>query len=111
MNKCMILLILSVFISSISQIILKKSASKTYNSILREYLNLYVIVGYGLLVLSTILTILGLTEIAYKNQPIIESLGYIFVMILSRIFLGEKITKRKIIGNALILIGICTYYL
>ncbi len=111
MNKCMMLLILSVFISSISQIILKKSASKTYNSILREYLNLYVIVGYGLLVLSTILTILGLTEIEYKNQPIIESLGYIFVMILSRIFLCEKITKRKVIGNALILVGICIYYL
>lgn len=51
------------------------------------------------MVISTILVVLGLKGVQYKNQPIIESLGYIFVMILSNLFLGEKITKKKIIGN------------
>ena len=37
--------------------------------------------------------------------------GYIFVMILSNLFLGEKITKKKIIGNFLILFGIVVYYI
>lgn len=95
----------------ISQIILKKSASKKYNSIFREYFNVYVILGYGLMVISTILVVLGLKGVQYKNQPIIESLGYIFVMILSNLFLGEKITKKKIIGNFLILFGIVVYYI
>ena len=39
MNKYVVLLILAVLVSSISQIILKKSASKTYDSVLKEYLN------------------------------------------------------------------------
>ncbi len=111
MSKYIILLVLAVLVSSVSQIILKKSASKTYNSIFREYFNLYVITGYGLMVVSTVLVILGLRGVPYKNEPIIESLGYIFVMILSNLILGEKITKKKIIGNLLILSGIIIYYL
>ena len=51
MSKYIILLVLAVVVSSVSQIILKKSASKTYNSIIKEYLNKYVIIGYGLMVL------------------------------------------------------------
>ena len=39
MSKYIILLVLAVVVSSVSQIILKKSASKTYNSIIKEYLN------------------------------------------------------------------------
>ena len=49
MNKYVLLLILAVLVSSISQIILKKSASKTYDSVLKEYLNVYVITGYVLM--------------------------------------------------------------
>lgn len=111
MSKYIILLVLAVLVSSVSQIILKKSASKTYNSIFREYFNLYVITGYGLMVVSTVLVILGLKGVPYKNEPIIESLGYIFVMILSNLILGERISKKKIIGNLLILSGIIIYYL
>ncbi len=111
MNKYVFLLILAVLVSSISQIILKKSSSKTYKSIIKEYLNVYVITGYGLMVLSTILVVLGLKGVPYKNEPIIESLGYLFVMILSNRLLGEKITKKKVLGNVLILVGIAVYYI
>ena len=111
MNKYIILLILAVLVSSISQIILKKSASQKYKSVVKEYINPYVIIGYFLMVLSTVLVILGLKGVSYKEEPIIESLGYIFVMILSNKILGEKITKNKIIGNTLILFGIFIYYI
>ena len=63
-----ILLILAVLVSSISQIILKKSASKKYNSIFREYFNVYVILGYGLMVISTILVVLGLKGVQYYQN-------------------------------------------
>ena len=111
MTPIIILLILAVLVSSISQIILKKSSSKTYKSIIKEYLNVYVITGYGLMVLSTVLVVLGLKGVPYKNEPIIESLGYLFVMILSNRLLGEKITKKKVLGNVLILVGIAVYYI
>lgn len=63
------------------------------------------------MVISTILTIIAFRGLDYKNGPIIESLGYIFILFLGRWFLQEKITKKKVIGNALILIGIAVFYI
>lgn len=110
MNNYLILII-SVIVASISQIILKIASSEKHESLLKEYLNLKVMIGYFLMFLSTILTIIALKNINYKNEPIIESLGYIFVMILGRCFLNEKITKNKLIGNSLILLGIFVFYI
>lgn len=106
-----ILYLISVTIAAFSQLLLKKSANRTHESLLKEYLNLYVIGGYGLLVVSMLLTIGAYRGLAYKNGPIIESLGYVLVMLLSGIFLKEKITARKIAGTALILAGILVFYL
>lgn len=101
---------MSVIVASASQILLKKSADKKYDSIIKEYLNFNVIVGYGMMVGSTILTIIAFKGIAYKNGPVIESLGYILVMVLSYIFFSEPITKKKVFGNMLILLGIFIFY-
>ena len=51
-NPYVILLIVSVIVASFAQILLKKSSMITYSSRIREYLNLYVIVGYGMMFLS-----------------------------------------------------------
>ena len=110
MNKYWIVLFLAVAISSVSQILLKKGASKKYNSVIREYLNPWVILGYGMMVLSTLCVIYAYKGVEYKNGSIIESLGFLVVMILSRIFLGEKVTIRKLVGNIIILLGIILFY-
>ena len=106
-----ILYLISVTIAAFSQLLLKKSANRTHESLLKEYLNPYVIGGYGLLVMSMLLTIGAYRGLAYKNGPIIESLGYVLVMLLSGIFLKEKITAGKIAGTSLILVGILVFYL
>lgn len=111
MNKFILLLVASVFISSVSQILLKKGAMKEHKTILEEYLNLFVISGYGLLVISTILTVMAFTGMEYKNGPVTESLGYLFVMLLSSLFLKEKITKKKLLGNMIIITGVLVFYL
>ena len=110
-NVYILLLLLSVVIASFSQILLKKSAKKEYNSIIKEYLNPYVIIGYGMMVLSTITTILAYRGVEYKNGPVIESSGYVLVMFLSYMFFKEKITRKKVIGNILVLIGIFVFYI
>lgn len=102
---------MAVIISSFSQIFLKKSAKKTYTSVVREYLNPYVIIGYGMMVVTTILTILAYRGLDYKNGPVIESLGYVLVMFLSLFFFGEKITWKKLLGNLLVVFGIVIFYL
>ncbi|MDE6918589.1 MAG: multidrug ABC transporter, partial [Lachnospiraceae bacterium] len=48
---------LSVAIASVSQVLLKKSALNKYDTVVREYLNPYVVGGYGLLFLSMLLTV------------------------------------------------------
>ena len=114
MNKYLpwILILTSVIVSTFSQIILKKSAKKQYSSALREYLNPYVISGYGMMVLATIFTILAYKfGLEYKSGPVIESLGYVLIMFLSLAFFGERITKKKLIGNALVVLGIVIFYL
>lgn len=110
LNKYMLLLVLSVVVASFSQILLKKSAGKIYKSLLWEYLNPWVIAGYGMMMISTLLTVGGYAGLEYKNGAVIESLGFVLVMILSRLFFREKITKKKLIGNALILLGIAVFY-
>lgn len=111
MNRYITIFVAGVIVAAFSQVILKMSARKTYPSLLREYLNPYVIAGYGLMVLSTVLTLLAYRGLDYKNGPVIESIGYILIMLLSLVFFGEKITRRKLLGNLLILVGIYVFYL
>lgn len=111
MTNGVVLLLLSVVIASLSQVLLKKSAMKQYPSWIREYLNIYVISGYGLMVISMLLTVLAFRTLEYKNGAVIESLGYLLVMLLSRSFFKEAITKNKVLGNGLILLGIFVFYI
>ena len=103
------ILLFSVFISSVSQILLKKAADRTYESSLKEYLNPLVIFAYGMFFCSVILTMLALKNIPLSMQPILESTGYIFVTVMGYFFLKERIGKRKMAGIALILLGILIF--
>ena len=84
----------SVLIASISQVLLKMSTTKTHRSVLGEYLNKYVLCGYGLLVLSMFLTIYAYSGMPYKNGPVIESLGNVLVLLFGYIVFGERISIR-----------------
>lgn len=105
-------MVLSVIVSACSQILLKKSAKKTYTSAIREYLNPYVIIGYGMMIAATVLTVFAYKAgLAYKDGPVIESIGYVLIMFLSLLFFGEKITLKKCLGNALVILGIVIFYI
>ena len=104
-------LFISVIISAYSQILLKKSAQKTYKSFFKEYINPYVICGYGIFFMAIFLDMLGLRKVLVSYIPIIESSSYVFIIIFSRIFLGEKINRRKTIAISAILLGIGIYLL
>ena len=61
--------------------------------------------------LSMFLTILSYGGLDFTNVPVIESLGYIIVMLLGYFFFKEKITKRKLLGMLIIMGGILVYYM
>ncbi len=100
----------SVCIASVSQILLKKGAGKEYTSRLREYLNGYVVGGYGLLFISMVLTIGAYRHLSYLTVPMVEALGYVLVPLLSYRIFGEEISSRKALGILFILGGILIYY-
>lgn len=105
------ILLLSVFVASVSQILLKLSANKTYANRLREYLNPLVVAGYGLLFISTLLTMVALKKVPLSWSPVIESASYLFVSVLGYFVLRERFTKRKLLGLLVILIGILVFSL
>lgn len=103
--------IASVFISSVSQILLKKSANTIYKNKIREYVNYKVIFSYFLFILSTLITLYAYKVVPLSLGPILESTGYIFVTILGVIILDEKINKKKLVGMIIIMVGIVVYSL
>ncbi len=103
-------IIFGVTIAAFSQVLLKKSSRKVYKSWIYEYLNPYVIIGYGALLISMLAQIFGLMQLHFSEGAVLEAFGYIIVMILSAIFFQEKITRNKILGMMLILLGMTIYY-
>ncbi|MCR1882337.1 EamA family transporter [Murimonas intestini] len=109
MTYSVILLLVSVFISAVSQILLKKATYRHYDTKLREYLNPYVIIAYGMFFVSTILTMLALKTVPLSMQPMLESTSYIYVSVMGYFLLKERFSKRKILGICVILLGIFVY--
>jgi len=58
-----------------------------------------------------VMNICGLRGLSFMNGPVMESLGFVLVLFLSRLFFGEKITKRKLLGVSCILAGMLIFYL
>lgn len=112
MNELLIysvVMVVAVFISSVSQIMLKISAKKQYDSRFKEYLNPMVISAYALFFLCTFLAMYTLKVIPLSLGTVLEASGYIFVTALSCLFLHEKLSKQKLCGLAVIIIGIMIY--
>ena len=66
-NVFFLIMIFGELLASVSQVLLKKSSQKEYPSFIREYLNVLVIGGYGLLVLSMIVGIFCYKGLGYMG--------------------------------------------
>lgn len=108
-SRYILVMLFSVLIASISQVLLKKSTLKSHDSVVREYINLYVISGYGLLMVSMLLTVYAYSGMEYKNGPIIEAMGNVFVPFLSYFVFKEKPSRTKLLGIGLIILGIIVF--
>lgn len=104
-----LLLLCGVFISAVSQVLLKKSAERSYSSVLKEYLNPLVVGAYILFVGTTFLSIFAYKGIPLSMGPILESTSYIYVTFFGITIFHEKMTKRKWFALVVILMGIGLY--
>lgn len=113
MNKTVLLyacvLLAGVFISAISQVMLKKAALKEYDSPIKEYVNPIVIFAYVLFVGTSFMSIYAYKGIPLSMGPVLEATSYIYVTIFGVKLFGEKLNGKKIIALLLIVVGICVY--
>lgn len=106
-----LLVVFSIFLASISQMLLKKGASTRYDSFLQEYLNVWVICGYCLLGISLLMNIFAISQgIQVKEVGTMEALSYLFVPVLSRLFFKEKFSWKKIGSILMILAGVFIFF-
>ncbi|MDD6289851.1 MAG: EamA family transporter [Eggerthellales bacterium] len=103
--------LLGVFISAVSQVLLKKEAMKPHKSALAEYLNPSVIAAYTIFVAATLMTVYAYKEVPLSLGPILEATSYVFVAFFGVTVFNERLGKKKIAALALIVVGICVYSL
>ncbi len=104
--------ILGIFACSVSQLILKKSANKEHHSKIFEILNQQVVFSYGIFFCTLLINIWAMSRgVQLKEMAMLESLGYVFVPLLSFIVLHESISRRTILSIVVIIGGIFVFYL
>ena len=107
-----ILFILSVFAAACAQMLLKKGASMRYASLIRQYLNVWVMCGYGIMFASMVVNIYAMSKgVMAKEMSIIESLSYLFVPMLSFFLFGEKLTWKKVGAIVVIMTGVIVFFM
>ena len=109
MSKYQLLFLFAVAVAGFGQVALKKAAMQPGRTLLRQYANGYVLMGYFLMFCS-----MGMVSVAYRGVPLIDgpaldSLGFIFVPIMARVFFCEEITRTKGLGFMLIMIGVMIF--
>lgn len=113
MNKslALLLVVFAGLCAAFSQILLKTSAMHSHKSQIHEIINWRVLTSYGILFLTTIINMYAMRFVDYKYVPVIGTVSYIFVIILSGFILKEKIGRNKILGMFLILSGMVIFNL
>ncbi|MEG0323375.1 MAG: multidrug ABC transporter [Raoultibacter sp.] len=102
---------LAVFISSVSQVLLKKEAMKEHPSVWSEYANPLVIIAYALMLVTTLMLVISFRGIPLSMGPVIEATSYLYVTIFGVVIFKEKLGRKKVFALALILLGIGLYAL
>jgi len=111
MNIYYLIAACGVIVASFSQVLLKVGANRPHISFIRDYLNVPVIVGYVMMALSVVCSMIAYRGVNYMSVPVIESIGFILVPVLGYFFFKEKFTKNKVVGIIFIMAGIAVYYL
>ena len=104
-----VILLFGVFISAVSQAILKKESVKKHDSVSREYLNINVIIAYILFIVTTFLSIYAYKVVPLSMGPVLESTSYIWITIIGVVFFKEVITRRRLFALILIVGGIIIF--
>lgn len=107
-----LILIISAFVNAITQVLLKNSAEETKGkSFINKLLNKKVFISYLIFVILIFVNLYAFRGVDYKYGGVINAFGQVFVMVLAYFFCGEKLTKNRVTGCILVIVGIIVYSL
>ena len=101
----------STFLAAVSQVLLKKAAMREHASLLAEYTDWRVILGYGLFVGCTLLTMLAYRGVPLNLGPVLEATSYLYVTVFGVTIFHESMNRKKLLALGVILLGILVYAL
>jgi drug/metabolite transporter (DMT)-like permease len=100
----LLVLVASVF-GSFGAVFLKKGAAHLHEGFWRIF-NLQLGFGVALFLLSSVFFVSGIRNGELSVLYPMVSLGYVWTLFWSRLFFGERFTRGKFVGLALILLGV-----
>lgn len=106
------LLLLAILFTGISQVLMKTGSSRTGEGrfqIFTMYLNAPTMIAYGLLLVTTIISVIVLRDIPLKVFYAVASLNFLVVTALSYWLLKEKVDREMIIALVLIVTGVLVF--
>lgn len=107
-----VLVLISSLLGVASQMMLKHSARKNYPSWWREYINLWVIGGYGIMVLSLLINLWAIhIGVLAQEVSIIECINYLLIPLGAWWIFKEPITRRKMVAIGIIIVGVIVFFL
>lgn len=104
-----IIMMLSVFLASIAQIPLKKSAIRSENIDARYFVNVNTATGYAMMFIASLLSFWSIRKLGIQTAAMIETTGYVYVIIIGRFVFKERFTIRSLLACAFIIGGIIIY--
>ena len=108
-------LLIAVLLGSAGQLLFKLGAKNLGAGILSMIIsfitNIYLFLGVLCYGISTLIYVNVLQKMPLSLAYPFISISYVFVLLLSYLFLGENLNAYKIIGVSFIVLGVCTLYL
>ena len=103
--RSMLLVFLASVVGSFGAVFLKLGAMKIGKN-MWTFVNSRLILGVGLYLGSSLIYALGLRGGQLSVLYPIVSLGYVFTLLWSKLFFNEPLTRYKVAGVSLILVGV-----
>ena len=107
-----LVVVISTLMGAASQMMLKRSAQQRYSSWWREYINIWVISGYTIMVLSLLINLWAIhIGVLAQEVSIIECINYLLIPLGAWWVFKEPITRRKALAIGVIIIGVIVFFL
>lgn len=97
-------LMAAILMTVAAQILLKIGAGSVKGS-----LNVITLAGLTMFGLVTVLIVFALQAISLKNVISLSALTFVAMPLAARIFLGQNLTRRGVLGSVVIVIGIIVF--